>query len=181
MLALHHPPHCPRTLGVHLLVGPMRPGFLTSLLKRRSGFRPTKQLCPPVAFVSPCFLSDVAMRTLQRKEFAMPKRAEKREATRSFSFRLPGATFRDLAAVARARGVDVSGVLNWLIAEARPALMKELAEHEAALMKAAASREWAKKEPAEALRELRELLGKLQDEYSELSKQVLGKGERRAG
>ncbi len=111
----------------------------------------------------------------------MPKRAEKREATRSFSFRLPGATFRDLAAVARARGVDVSGVLNWLIAEARPALMKELAEHEAALMKAAASREWAKKEPAEALRELRELLGKLQDEYSELSKQVLGKGERRAG
>jgi len=112
----------------------------------------------------------------------MPKRAEKRQEPRSFSFRMPGDVFDDLAAVARARGVDVSAILNWILAEYRPLLLKKKAEHEAAMLEAAASRVWEKMaSPREALRVLRDLLGKLQDEYVALSKRLLDEDERRAG
>jgi hypothetical protein len=111
----------------------------------------------------------------------MAKRPEKREDSRTFSFRMPGDAYDDLAAVARSRGVDISGVLNWIIAGARPALMAEQAAHEKAMQEAAAAREWERMGSAEALRALRELLGRLQDEYAALSKRVLGKGERLAG
>ena len=106
----------------------------------------------------------------------MPKRTEKQQETRPFSFRLPVDVFDDLAAVARSRGVDISGLLNWIIAEYRPALVKEQAAHEKAMLEAAASRPWAEMgTPAEALRNLRELVGRLQDEYAALSKQALGR------
>lgn len=112
----------------------------------------------------------------------MQKRTEKRQGGRSFTFRMPGDVYDDLAAVARSRGVDVSAMLNWILAEYRPALLKKRAEYENAMQEAIASREWEKTgSPTEALRTLRELLGKLQDEYTALSKQVLGKDERRAG
>src|SRR5437588_5926560 len=111
----------------------------------------------------------------------MPKRTEKRPEARSFTFRLPGDLYDDLAAVARTRGVDVSAMLNWILAEYRPYLIQKRADHEKAMSEAAASREWEKKGPVEALRMLRELLGKLQDEYAALSKQILDKGERKAG
>ncbi len=111
----------------------------------------------------------------------MAKRPEKREDSRTFSFRMPGDAYEDLAAVARSRGVDISGVLNWIIAGARPALIKERAAHEKAILEAAASREWEKMgSPSEALRSLRDLLGKLQDEYTALSSRVFGKNERPA-
>ena len=110
----------------------------------------------------------------------MPKRAVKKDSPRSFSFRMPGDVFHDLAAVARARGVDISGVLNWLISEARPRLMEELAAHQKELIKAASSGAWHGMEPAEALRTLRDLLGKIQDEYSALSEQALNKDGQRA-
>jgi post-segregation antitoxin (ccd killing protein) len=112
----------------------------------------------------------------------MPKRTGKREEMRSFSFRMPRDVFDDLENIARARGVDVSGVLNWLISEARPRLLEELAEHEKKMAEAIASREWEKAgSPAEAMRLLRDLLRKLQDEYTALSDQVLSRDERRAG
>ena len=108
------------------------------------------------------------------------KRTEKREEARSFTFRMPGDVYDDLAAVARSRGVDVSAVLNWMLAEYHPKLVELRAAHEKKMQEAVASREWEKMEPAEALRTLRELLGKLQDEYAALSKQVLAKDKRRA-
>jgi hypothetical protein len=111
----------------------------------------------------------------------MPKRTEKLSDTRSFTFRMPADLFEDLAAVARARGVDVSGILNWILATNRPKLLEIRAEYEKAMLEAAASREWGKLEPVEAMRSLRELLRKLQDEYAELSRRVLDKDERRAG
>ena len=112
----------------------------------------------------------------------MPKRAVNKDSPRSFSFRMPGDVFDDLAGVARARGVDISGVLNWLISEARPRLVAEIAKHEQEMAEAASSRVWEKAgSPAESLRELRGLLGKLQDEYTALAEQVLGKDKRRAG
>lgn len=110
-----------------------------------------------------------------------PKRTEKREGARSFTFRMPGDVYDDLSAVARSRGVDVSAMLNWILAEYRPVLIKKRAEHENAMLAAATSREWEKMEPTEALRALRELLGKLQDEYAAMAKQVLNKDKRQAG
>jgi len=110
----------------------------------------------------------------------MPKRIGKRDAPRSFSFRMPGDVFDDLMTVARIRGVDISGVLNWLISEARPRLMEEIAQHERAMLTAVANRPWEGLEAADALRTLRDLLGKLQDEYAELSKRVLDKDGRKA-
>jgi hypothetical protein len=87
---------------------------------------------------------------------------------------MPGNVYDDLAAVARARGVDLADVMNWVLAECHPAMMQEQAVHQKAMLEAAASREWETMEPAEALRLLRDLIGKLQDEYAALSKQVLG-------
>src|SRR5438874_562311 len=138
-------------------------------------------LCSSVPLAMP-YSSEAERRTLQPKEVRMPpKRAEERQEVRSFTFRMPKDVFDDLAAVARSRGVDVSGLLNWMLAEFRPMLLKKRAEHEKAMLEAVTSREWEKMEPPEALRTLRDLLGKLQDEYAALSQQVLGKGERRAG
>lgn len=111
----------------------------------------------------------------------MPKKTEKREGYRSFCFRMPQDVFDDLASVARLGGVDVSAVLNWILAEYRPALRKKRAEYEKAMLDTAVKREWEEMEPPDALRVLRDLLGKLQDEYAELSKRVLDKDERKAG
>jgi hypothetical protein len=94
---------------------------------------------------------------------------------------MPGEVFDDLAAVARSRGVDVSAILNWILAEYRPVLLKKRAEHEKAMLEAVAAREWEKHEsPDDAIRVLRDLLRKLQDEYAELSRQFLDSGQRRA-
>ena len=112
----------------------------------------------------------------------MPKKVEKRQEARSFSFRMPGGVYDDLAAVARARGVDVSGILNWILAEFHPTLLEEKSKHETALLAAAESSPWKKMDsPAEALRCLRDLIAQLHEEYEALSKRVLREGERRAG
>ena len=111
----------------------------------------------------------------------MARRPEKRQEQRSCSFRMPGDLYDDLAAVARARGVDISAILNWILGEFRPKLVKIRADHEAAMLEAVAARQWEKAgSSVESLRALRELLGKLQDEYAALSKRVLDKDERRA-
>ena len=89
--------------------------------------------------------------------------------------------FDDLEAVACQRGVDVSGVLNWILNEYRPILLKRKAEQEAALLEAAACRVWAKMpSTSEARKALRDLLRQLEDEYARLSKQMLDEDERRA-
>src|SRR2546421_8685456 len=119
--------------------------------------------------------------TLSSKtEDVMAKRTEKRQEPRSFSFRMPGEVYDDLAALARARGVDVSGILNWILSQHQPVLRQMLAEHEKAMKDAAEAREWERMGPAEGLRALRELLGKLQDAYTEMSSRALGKDERPA-
>ena len=111
----------------------------------------------------------------------MPKRTGQRQEVRSFSFRMPKDIFDDLEAIACHKGVDVSAMLNWILAEYRPVLLKRKAEQEAATLEAARSREWAGIEsPAEARRMLRDLLRKLEDEYAALSKRVLDEDERRA-
>ncbi len=111
----------------------------------------------------------------------MTEKTKKRQEARSFTFRLPGDLYDDLAAVARSRGVDVSAMLNWILAEYRPTLLKKRADYEKAMTEAVAAREWEKKDsPAESLHALRDLLGRLQDEYTALSKRLLDKGERRA-
>ena len=76
--------------------------------------------------------------------------------------------------------MDVSGILNWILSQHQPVLRQMLAEHEKAMKDAAEAREWERMGPAEGLRALRELLGKLQDAYTEMSSRALGKDERPA-
>jgi hypothetical protein len=49
----------------------------------------------------------------------MTKRAQKGYETRPVSFRMPADVYNDLAAVAEMRGVDLSAMLNWIVAEYR--------------------------------------------------------------
>jgi hypothetical protein len=108
-------------------------------------------------------------------------RTEKLHEARSFSFRMPGEAYEVLSAVAKARSVDLSSVMNWIIAESMPHLLKEKADHEAAMLEAASSRVWARQPSTrEAMRVLRDLLGNLQDEYGQLVKRSLEEdGDRR--
>jgi post-segregation antitoxin (ccd killing protein) len=59
--------------------------------------------------------------------------------TRPITARIPVAVYADLAAVAEARGIDMSALLNQLLAEARPGLVRWLREHEEALATAPGS------------------------------------------
>jgi hypothetical protein len=111
----------------------------------------------------------------------MPKRTGGRQEFRAFSFRMPKELFDDLETLAKSRGVDVTGLLNWVLSDYRPRLFQLKAEHEAAMQDAAASRVWAKQPTtADALRVLRDLLGTLQEEYAKLVKKSLEEDERRA-
>lgn len=104
----------------------------------------------------------------------MPRRTGERQEFRSFSFRLPKELFDDLETIARWRAVDVSSLLNWILSEHRPRLFQLKAQHEEAMRDAAASRIWAKQPSTkEALSVLRDLLGRLQEEYAKLVKQSL--------
>ena len=115
----------------------------------------------------------------------MTKRAQKGEETRSVSFRMPLSIYNELTAVAEMRGVDMSGMLNWICTEYRPLLLKKRAEYEAHMLEAAtASLRENLASPGntgKALGVLRDLLKQLQDMYAALSKRALDEDERRAG
>jgi hypothetical protein len=114
----------------------------------------------------------------------MTQRAQKGR-TRSVAFRMPLDLFNELSAVAEMRGVDMSGMLNWLCSEYRPALLKEKAEYETRMMEARAAdlREnlATPGKSAEALSTLRDLLKLLQDMYAGVAKRALDEDARRAG
>jgi hypothetical protein len=113
------------------------------------------------------------------------KRAQKGQATRSVSFRMPLDLYNDLTAVAEMRGVDLSGMLNWICAEYRPTLLKKKAEYEASMLEAAAANLRESMASAgntdKALGILRDLLRQLQDMYAAMAKRALDEDERRAG
>jgi hypothetical protein len=115
----------------------------------------------------------------------MTQRAQKGYETRSVSFRMPRSLYDELTAVAEMRGVDLSGMLNWICAEYRPILLKKRAEYEAAMLEAAAAdlREnlSAPGGTGKALGVLRDLLRQLQDLYAAVAKRALDEDERRAG
>ncbi len=98
---------------------------------------------------------------------------------------MPVGVYDDFVSVAETRGVDVSGLLNWMCAEYRPTLLKKKADYEAAMLEAAAAslREnlASPGESRKALGVLRDLLKQLQDMYAALSKRALDEDERRAG
>lgn len=115
----------------------------------------------------------------------MTQRAQRSYKTRSVAFRMPLHLYNEFSAVAESRGVDMSGLLNWMCAEYRPTLLKKRAEYEANMLEAMqaslrenlASPEGTRK----ALGALRDLLKLLQDMYAELTKRALDEDERQAG
>src|SRR5262245_11291425 len=115
----------------------------------------------------------------------MTQRAQKGYETRSVSFRMPLELYNELTALAEMRGVDLSGMLNWICSEYRPTLLKKRSEYETAMLEAAAAslRENLASPDGthKALGILRDLLKQLQDMYAELSKRALDEDARRAG
>jgi len=115
----------------------------------------------------------------------MTIRAQKAQATRTVSFRMPLDMYNDLSAVAEMRGVDMSGLMNWICSEYRPMLLKKKAEYEANMLQAAAVnlRESIELsgESSKALGILRDLLKQLQDMYATMAKRALDEDARRAG
>src|ERR1051326_5172544 len=113
----------------------------------------------------------------------MTKRAQKGYETRSVSFRMPLDVYNDLTAIAEMRGVDMSGMLNWIVAEFRPALLKKKAEYEFAMLEAAASNLRDNLATADgtdkALGILRDLLRHLQVIYASMAKRAPDEDERR--
>lgn len=53
----------------------------------------------------------------------------KAQSHRHFSFRIPMALYEQIAAVAEVRGIDVSAVINWMLSESQPRLLREIADH----------------------------------------------------
>jgi hypothetical protein len=114
----------------------------------------------------------------------MTVRAQRSPETRSVGFRMPLDLYNELAAVAEMRGVDMSGMLNWILSEFRPMLLTKKAEYEAKMLEAAAKdlREnlTAAGGTDKALGVLRDLLKQLQDVYAAVAKRALDEDARRA-
>jgi hypothetical protein len=85
---------------------------------------------------------------------------------------MPVEAYSGLAEVAKARGVDVSSIINWVVADYLPAL-KLRTNLSGSLSSGPGT--------GEALRIVRDLLSHLQDVYAALSKRAISDGERRAG
>jgi hypothetical protein len=117
----------------------------------------------------------------------MPKRAQRGSETKQVSFRMPLDIYNHLSAIAEARGVDLSAVLNWICVEHLPQLLQKEAMRKTALVNAAVAVAnlphtlASEAETGEALSIVRELLKKLQDEYASLSKRALDEDHRQAG
>lgn len=105
----------------------------------------------------------------------MPRRTnhgtESRPETRPVSFRMPVEAFDDLQAVATARGVDVSAILNWIVSDHRPTLRMR-ANLGGSLLSGPGH--------GEALRVVSSLLKQLQDLHADLSRRAREDGERSA-
>jgi len=65
------------------------------------------------------------------------KSGRKTEEMRHVGFRMPVDVHRDYLAVAEARGIDLTALLNWVTAEFRPLLLLKHAEYHAGMLRAA--------------------------------------------
>ena len=115
----------------------------------------------------------------------MTQRAQKSSSTRTVAFRMPLDIYTEFSATAESRGVDMSGLLNWICAEYRPALLKEKGEWDTRMLEAAKAslREnlASAGDSRKALGTLRDLLKQMQDLYAQLSKRALDEDARMAG
>ena len=111
----------------------------------------------------------------------MPRPGRKAEM-RHVSFNMPSAVHQDYLTVAQSRGVDLSAVLNWVLAEFRPTLLLRHAQHMAAMLRASAAglpqSETTSQDSQEALARAKELMGELQEMASKLAGQA-SEGQRR--
>jgi hypothetical protein len=113
----------------------------------------------------------------------MPRTGRKAEM-RHVSFNVPVDVHQDYLTIAQARGVDLSAVLNWVLAEFRPTLLLRHAQHMAAMLRAGAAGlpqgEPTSQESQEALAKVKELMGHVQDVACALAGETRGE-QRRAG
>src|SRR4051812_11966481 len=97
----------------------------------------------------------------------MPKPGRRTKEMHHVSFRMPTDVYRDYAALAESRGVDLSAVLNWVMVEYRPLLLLRRAEYGAAMLRAAVvdlpDTIATAVDPQESLTNLNRLIGQLQE------------------
>jgi hypothetical protein len=112
-------------------------------------------------------------------------RTGRKAEMRHVSFNMPVEVHQDYITVAQSRGVDLSAVLNWVLAEFRPTLLMRHAQHMAAMLRASAAglpqSEVASPDSQEALARAKELMGQLQEMASKLAGQAGGEQRREAG
>src|SRR5438552_19157779 len=100
------------------------------------------------------------------------------------SFRVPADVHQDYVAVAESRGVDLSAVLNWLLTEYRPLALLLRAKNDALMLQARVAGlspgAIDTPAPAETLRELKELIVRLQEVVEKLAKRAGGSGAQSA-
>lgn len=103
---------------------------------------------------------------------------------RHVSFRMLAEVYRDYAAVAESRGVDLSALLNWVLVDMWPTLLLRRAEHAAAMLRAVGVNlpqvTGTGPDPQETLAKVEGLIRQLEDVASKLAVLVDGQGVRRA-
>ncbi len=108
----------------------------------------------------------------------MARTGRKTKEMRHVSFRMSADVHQDYVAVAESRGVDLSALLNWVLVEYHPLLLLRQAEHDAAMIRAAAAGLARNVGPGpdrqEAVAKLYELIRQLQGVASKLSRQTGG-------
>jgi hypothetical protein len=114
----------------------------------------------------------------------MARTGKKTKEMRQVSFRMSVDTLDDYISVAKARGVDLSALLNWVLVEYRPLLLLRRAEHDVAMIRAAAAglaqagSMGVGIDVQGAVSKLNELIHQLHEVSSKLSRQASGEGKR---
>jgi hypothetical protein len=112
-------------------------------------------------------------------------RTGRKAEMRHVSFNMPVDVHLDYITVAQSRGVDLSAVLNWVLAEFRPTLLLRHAQHMAAMIRVSAAglpqSETASLDSQEALARAKEMMAQLQEMASKLAGQASERQRREAG
>jgi hypothetical protein len=73
-------------------------------------------------------------RVFLKEAVPMPKPGRKADH-KHIGFRVPLDLYNDYLTVAEARGIDLTALLNWVLAEFRPVLLLKHAQHQAAMLR----------------------------------------------
>ena len=108
----------------------------------------------------------------------------KGEQMKHVGFRMPLDVYHDYLAVAEARGIDLTALLNWVTAEFRPALLLKHAQHQTAMLRATLADPQQNRvddaNAANAIASVNDLIRQMQELLAVLQRRPGGDGAREA-